>query len=210
MSAAEWRAQATQLITTVRAIAPEHTLVVGFHDWNSRAALLASEPFADPNIIYTFHYYDPFVFTHQGATWAGEGFEKIAGVPFPAEKGRKLKVPAEAEGKWPGSLLRSYADDSRESKMVADLKAVRDWSDRHKVPVFAGEFGSFSKNASEADRCRHAAVVYGAFSKFKIPNAWWEWDGGFSMFVADSNRIAPCFATVISDAAKTAGRTETN
>ncbi len=74
-------------------IAPNHTLIVGFHDWNSRTALIESKPFADKNIIYTFHYYDPFFFTHQGATWAGEGLAELKYVPFPYSKDKKIKRP---------------------------------------------------------------------------------------------------------------------
>ncbi|MEO8073317.1 MAG: cellulase family glycosylhydrolase, partial [Acidobacteriota bacterium] len=60
IEAEDWRTQAEAIIKTVRKIAPNHTLIVGFHDWNSRTALIESKPFDDINIIYTFHYYDPF------------------------------------------------------------------------------------------------------------------------------------------------------
>jgi len=76
MTADAWRMQANRLIETVRGIAPNHTLIVGFHDWNGRDAMLRSEPFADPNIIYTFHFYDPFIFTHQGAGWSARPEER--------------------------------------------------------------------------------------------------------------------------------------
>lgn len=58
--AEEWRKQAEAVIKAIRETTPNHTLIVGFHDWNSRQALIDSKPFSDPNIIYTFHYYDPF------------------------------------------------------------------------------------------------------------------------------------------------------
>nr|HQU84370.1 glycoside hydrolase family 5 protein [Pyrinomonadaceae bacterium] len=70
IDAEEWRKQAEEIIKAIRPIVPNHTLIVGFHDWNSRKALIESKPFDDKNIIYTFHYYDPFLFTHQGATWS--------------------------------------------------------------------------------------------------------------------------------------------
>jgi endoglucanase len=198
ISAADWRAQAEVLIKTVRAVAPEHTLIVGFHDWNSRAALIESKPFEDKNIIYTFHYYDPFIFTHQGATWSAEGLPELKGVPFPYSKEKKVETPATAKGKWVEGLIKNYEKDSQPEKMYADLKAAKDWSLKNNVPIFLGEFGSFSKLPSMEDRCRHAEAVYSALGKLGIPSAWWEWDGGFNMFKKGTNEISDCMRKAIN------------
>jgi endoglucanase len=195
--AEEWRRQAEEIIKAVRQIAPKHTLIVGFHDWNSRAAMIASEPFSDSNIIYTFHYYDPFIFTHQGATWAGEGLPDLKNVPFPWNKEKPIAVPESAKGKWVESQIKAYREDSKAEKMFADLKAAKDWSEKNKVPIFLGEFGSFSKYAAPADRCRHAEIVYSALGKLKIPNAWWEWNDSFNMFEKGTARISDCMRKAI-------------
>lgn len=196
ISADAWRNQAKELIKVVRKEAPNHTLVVGFHDWNSRTALVSSKPFKASNIIYTFHYYDPFIFTHQGATWSGKGLESLKGVPFPFEKGIKIKKPAAMET-WIGRRIDSYGKDSNQSKMLRDLKEAKEWAAKHDVPIYIGEFGSFSKYASEESRCRHALVVYRAMKRFDIPNAWWEWDGGFSMFSKGTKKISKCMNEAI-------------
>lgn len=193
----DWRAQAEQIISTVRQIAPKHTLIVGFHDWNSRRALIESEPFPDANIVYTFHYYDPFVFTHQGATWAGEGLPELRDVPFPGTSAQ-IKIPETAKGKWVENQIKSYAKDSSAEKMFADLKAAKDWSVKNRVPIFLGEFGSYGKFPTMEDRCRHAAVVYAALGKLNIPNAWWEWDGGFNMFDKGATKISDCMRKAIN------------
>lgn len=192
-----WRWQAEQLIKYVREIAPKHTLIVGFEEWNGRQTMINSKPFADPNIIYTFHYYDPFLFTHQGATWAGVGgIEDVKFLPFPAND-EKIKTPDKAKGQWTENLIKSYREDSKAEKMFKDLKAAKDWSAKNNVPIFLGEFGSFSQNTKLEDRCRHAEIVYSALGKLQIPNAWWEWDGGFNMFKTDSTEIADCMRKAI-------------
>ncbi len=198
MPAETWRWQAEQIIKIVRETAPNHTLIVGFHDWNGRQALLDSQPFADKNIIYTFHYYDPFLFTHQASTWSGaEGIEEIKFLPFPAVKEKTPKTPKRAEGKWVEKLIASYAGDSRADKIFRDLKAAKDWSVKYKVPIFVGEFGSYGQDSLMDDRCRHAETVYAALGKLQIPNTWWEWDGGFKMFKPGSNEIADCMRKAI-------------
>lgn len=198
IGAEEWRWQANEIIKAIRGIAPQHTLIVGFHDWNGRKALVESKPLEDKNIIYTFHYYDPFLFTHQGAVWAGVGgIEELKYVPFPAVKENKIETPVAAKGQWTESLIRTYGEDSRAEKMFKDLKAARDWSIKNKVPIFVGEFGSFGKFATPEDRCRYAEVVYSSFAKLQIPNAWWEWDGGFNMFDSGTTKISDCMRKAI-------------
>ncbi len=197
ITAENWRWQANEIIKTVREIAPKHTLIVGFHDWNSRTALIDSKPFADSNIIYTFHYYDPFVFTHQGATWSSEGLPDVKNVPFPWTKETKIKVPSSAKGKWVEGLINNYQKDSSTAKIFDDLKTAKDWAEKNKAPIFVGEFGSFGKFAAPEDRCRHAEMIYSAFGKLKIPNAWWEWDGGFNMFKNGTTEISDCMRKAI-------------
>ena len=191
IKAEDWREQATEIIKAVRAIVPDHTLIVGFHDWNSRLAMIDSKPFKDWNIIYTFHYYDPFIFTHQGATWSAAGLPELKEVPFPATD-VEIKIPDTARKTWIEAQIRSYKSDSKAEKMYADLKAAKDWSLKNNVPIFLGEFGSYGKHPSTDDRCRHAAAVYTALGKLGIPNAWWEWDGGFSMFDKGTTKIVGC------------------
>ncbi|NNF00957.1 MAG: cellulase family glycosylhydrolase [Pyrinomonadaceae bacterium] len=193
-----WRNQADELIKTIREIAPKHTLVVGFHDWNSRKALIDSKPFSDKNIIYTFHYYDPFLFTHQGATWSAEGLAEAKSIPFPLPEKVKLKKPPIVKGNWVDGLYKTYSADSKKEKMVSDLEAAKNWSKKHDVPIFLGEFGSFGKHIAIEDRCRHAKLIYSALGRLKIPNAWWEWDAGFSMFEKGTGRIAACMKDAVS------------
>lgn len=191
-----WREQAEEVIKAVRAITPDRTLIVGFHDWNSRQAMIDSKAFSDGNIIYTFHYYDPFIFTHQGATWSAQGLPELKDVPFPANSG-EIKVPDTAKGSWVENQIKSYKKDSTAEKMYADLKAAKDWSLKNNVPIFLGEFGSFGKHPSMEDRCRHAATVYSTLGKLGIPNAWWEWDGGFNMFEKGTTKISGCMRRAV-------------
>lgn len=40
-------------------------------------------PDNDENLIVTVHCYEPFNFTHQGATWAGADVKSLKGIAFP-------------------------------------------------------------------------------------------------------------------------------
>src|SRR5688572_28103710 len=56
-----------RLAAAIRRAAPLHTIVAGGTNWSSLDGLLNSDPLDDPNVVYTFHFYEPFEFTHQGA-----------------------------------------------------------------------------------------------------------------------------------------------
>src|SRR6266511_4738400 len=73
-----------KLITAIRAGAPQHTIIASGHRWSGPYELLFLEPYADRNIIYNFHFYEPFAFTHQGATWAGANVAFYKEVPYPS------------------------------------------------------------------------------------------------------------------------------
>ncbi|MBN8685315.1 MAG: cellulase family glycosylhydrolase [Chitinophagales bacterium] len=106
------RSVLSAVIDTVRLYAPNHALIVGGNGWNGADGLISSEPYYDDNIIYTFHNYDPFSFTHQGFSWSG----LPAGVTFPQ-----------------GNQVQEIQDV---------FQSVKDWSDTYDVPVFLGEFGA--------------------------------------------------------------------
>ncbi len=56
--------------------------------------------YPDTNLIYTFHFYDPFVFTHQGASWASPSLVPLSGVPFPYNSAAMPPCPDTLKGTW--------------------------------------------------------------------------------------------------------------
>jgi endoglucanase len=78
-SKGQWQALATRIAKAIREVDARHILVV--ERLNSIAKRWANDAdmnfflVDDPNVVYTFHFYEPFDYTHQGATWAkmGEG-----------------------------------------------------------------------------------------------------------------------------------------
>lgn len=78
-----WGSIQQQTIDAIRAVDTKHTIVVGPSGYNSYNDLAQMPVYADTNLIYTFHFYDPFLFTHQGASWTSPSMKPLAGVPFP-------------------------------------------------------------------------------------------------------------------------------
>ncbi len=60
-----WNALAARTIQEIRKVNPTRKIVVGSTRWNSCGRLKDLQLFDDENVIYTFHIYEPFEFTHQ-------------------------------------------------------------------------------------------------------------------------------------------------
>jgi len=113
--------------------------------------LLMSEPLDEGNILYTFHFYEPFEFTHQGAPWVGEPVRSVAGVRYPA------------------------AVDTRQY-ITSKIAAAAEWAKRHGVAVWAGEFGAYPAVAPPADRLLWLRDVRDTLERYGIGWAVWSYD----------------------------------
>jgi len=171
-------------IETIRKIDPKHTIIVGGTDYNSIDKLTSIPQYADKNLIYTFHFYDPYIFTHQGAHWGTPPvLTALAGIPFPADRRRMPKIPAEYKGTWIESTLKySYMDDAVPAKLYSTLDKAVEFSNARKAPVFCGEFGVYMIQSPPADRAAWYQVVSGALDRRNISRASWDYFGSFGIF----------------------------
>ena len=64
-----WEEFMDDALSIIRETNPERTVLVGPTNYNAIAALSGFNPPVDPNILVSVHYYNPFQFTHQGASW---------------------------------------------------------------------------------------------------------------------------------------------
>src|SRR5262249_51370499 len=79
LTEARWNAAIPALLAAVRKTNPTRPVIVGPGQWNGIRALDKLElPRDDRNLIVTVHCYDPFEFTHQGASWV-KGSEQWKG-----------------------------------------------------------------------------------------------------------------------------------
>ena len=74
-----------QTIAQIRQTNPNRTIFVEPGGWGSPAGLKELVLPPDDNVIVSVHCYDPFYFTHQGATWTS-GETPVTGVVFPGRR----------------------------------------------------------------------------------------------------------------------------
>jgi hypothetical protein len=172
-------------------------LFVGPGKWNSideLGALLL--PDDDENLIVTVHCYDPFFFTHQGATWSGPD-TKVTGIRFPGPPAKPLLVDPKLNLRkgvidWIGryNTLPRERNPSSPIAFQDRLKLAHDWSEYYGRPIHMGEFGAYVA-ADPESRANFYREFRKALDRYGIGWAVWDWKAGFKYWEEANNRPAP-------------------
>ena len=83
ITTAVWGSIQSQVINAIRAKDNIHKIIVGGSGYNTYSELRNLPVYSDTNLLYTFHFYDPFIFTHQGATWVSPSMGDSLRCAFP-------------------------------------------------------------------------------------------------------------------------------
>jgi endoglucanase len=186
---ARWSEIQRQVINAIRQIDGTHTIVVTGAGWGSYNNLKALGVCRDDNLIYSFHFYDPFMFTHQGASWTNPSMVPLAGVPFPYGAGPMPACPASLKGTWIESSLNTYSNDGTEAHVKQLIDIAADFQNTRHVPVFCGEFGAYIPNSKPEHRVHWYELVRTYFQAKGIPWTTWDYQGGFGLFQAGTNEL---------------------
>jgi endoglucanase len=184
-----WGQIQQSVIDSIRTIDTIHTIIVGPAGWNSYNNLNAMPFYSDTNLIYTFHFYDPFMFTHQGASWTDPSMVSLAGVPFPYDPERMPSCPPELTGTWIEGSLNNYINDGTVKRVQDLLSLAVSFRNYRNVPLFCGELGVYTPNSDEPDRVRWYDTVTDYLERNGIPWTMWDYQGGFGIFKEGSGEM---------------------
>jgi endoglucanase len=153
-----------ELLAVIRPTNPGRAVVVGGTEWNSFRGLPALElPAGDKHLIVTFHYYDPFDFTHQGAEWANK--QDQVGIDWPGPVGTRRDI-------------------------AIDFDRVVAWAREQGRPLYLGEFGAYEK-AELGARTRWTTAIVAEADARSIPYSYWELRAGFGLYDLEKKAWRP-------------------
>jgi endoglucanase len=184
-----WGAIQGDAINAIRQQDTKHTIIVGGSGFNSYNELAGLPVYSDDNLIYTFHFYDPFLFTHQGAEWVVPSMAPLAGVPFPYNSGTMPACPASLKGSWVESLVNNYPSDGTIAQVKQLINTAISFRNSRNVKIFCGEFGVYMKNSNTDDRSYWYQVVRDYLEQNNIPWTSWDYKGSFGLFTKGSNEM---------------------
>ena len=192
-----WMGIQAKLIAAIREGAPRHTIIATAHRWSGHNEFLFLEPVADANVIYNFHFYEPHLFTHQGATWGWELWRYLKKVPYPSSPQSVAPIlPTIINEQLRAALMKYGEEQWNASRIDAEIAKVAAWARKHNVAVTCNEFGVYRKEALPADRAAWIHDVRSTLEKYGIGWTMWDYQGGFAVVNKVNGRAVPDAETI--------------
>jgi endoglucanase len=155
------------VIDSIRQYAPHHSIIASANDWSNGFGLFTYRPLPDTNMIYTFHSYDPYNFTHQGLSFVNPPLP--TGIPYP----------------------HSVYD----ALVSINWDPAMHWRDSFQLPLFLGEFG-VGNMADDASRCNWIDTMGARIDYYRLSAFHWDMRYSFPIYysgVVTRDSIIPCF-----------------
>jgi len=215
-TSADWPALQLRMVRAARSAAPRHTLVLTGACGSMIAGLEPLQPTDDPNVIYTFHFYEPYVFSHQGAPWMTSEpmYRYLNAVPWPSSAGAKAatlaaigdrmardqSTPPAAKREIAAQITRVLDQyfDARPDRWFIEkyMRRVTDWARRHGIDprsILLGEFGALRSDARYVaarpdDRARYIRDVREVVEAAGFAWAFWNFFDGMGLTIDDVSR----------------------
>ncbi len=175
-----WNKVSNEAVKIIRKYSSDIRIIVGSYWNNSLDAMKDLAAPADENIVYTFHFYDPLIFTHQGAYWV-EQMPRDFRLSYPEtaefyqQKTKEIGLDLQDFSHISGGLIGSTYFEER----MSEAQRV---SQERDVPVYCGEYGVINL-ADPQDTLRWYKDISSAFEKYGFGRAAWsykEMDYGLS------------------------------
>jgi endoglucanase len=194
--AAEWWKLQTDIVAMIRTDLPGRRIVATGNDWGGIDGLLALHPVDDPNIIYSFHFYDPAELTSLAAYRPGLDRAALARQPFPMGASGCAAAEATPDAATRDLIRFVCATRWDEAAVDARIAAAASWGTRYRVPVLLGEFGATAALNAPA-RLAWLSAVRRACEARGIGWALWGYDDAMGFGVRPAGGGAPALDTAV-------------
>lgn len=172
----QWNSIAAQAVSVIRKNAPHTPILIGGVCYNSINALKGILYPPDDSIVYSFHFYEPYIFTHQGADWEKNMPDSFR-IGYPLTAGEYKKISKEKlNGEFTG-IFRSAEDDTPVKEIISKLFAeAASTAEERNVPLYCGEYGVIDKADAISALSWHRDIR-DIFDRFGIGSALWCYKG---------------------------------
>jgi len=179
-----WYGVEAKLAAAIRQAAPANTVLAPGAKWDDDYDMVMLEPLRDPNVIYVFHFYEPHIFTHQGAGWGAYYWHWLKDLHYPSDPKNAAEVAVQVpEAVHRMDVIRYGQDHWDAARVEAEINQAADWASRNGVPLVCNEFGAYRYCVNPDDRERWIRDTRTALEKHNIGWAMWDYSGSSSVAV---------------------------
>ena len=197
-----WNDLAEKTIAALRKLNPQRKLIIGGRCWNSAAELKTLRVWDDPAVIYTFHCYSPFEFTHQRGVLQYSTLYYNREMPYPGDVERYRdfqRVVNHLDNAYPG--LERIDKEYLRRVLAPAVEFTRLHPDKI---LWCGEFGTI-RHAKLEWRENYMRDLISLLKEYDIPYCSWNYlstpnDGNRFSLVDDDRReiLSPELARIIA------------
>lgn len=165
-----WNALYPQLVQAIRESDLERWIIVGGNRYNAVGELKNLSLLEDDHIVYNFHFYEPYLFTHQRMPWVDvlRDFDKALYFP-----GRVTGIPEFIRNYPQYEYVRELDGQMMDRELLlAHLNQAKEFQAKHGVPLYCGEFGSVTV-ADPVSRMNWTREVVSFLREHGIGSACW-------------------------------------
>ena len=193
-----WAGVQARAAAAIREVAPQNTIIATGPNWSGIADLLTQQPLADGNVVYTFHFYEPHEFTHQGAGWGAPYWVYTHDVPYPATEDGMPKLLAQVPDAANRYAFEHYWLDHWDAHRVRlQIDAAAAWGKQHNAPLICNEFGVYRRVTPQASRMQWIQDVRTALEADGIGWTMWDYRGGFGVVWKEDGQSAKVDSAVV-------------
>jgi endoglucanase len=184
-----WYGVEVKVAAAIRRAAPANTIIAAGARWDDDDDLVFMEPLPDTNVVYVFHFYEPHIFTHQGATWGAYYWKWLKGLHYPSSPENAAQVGMlvpEARDRM--QVIRYGQDHWDAARIEAEINQAASWAKQRGVPLICNEFGVFRDWSDPRDRAAWIKDTRTSLERHNIGWAMWDYSGNFGVATKDPTK----------------------
>jgi len=186
---------------TVRQKMPGYTLILSGDMSGKIEGLYNITPVGDKNVMYSFTFYEPHLFTFQGGPWQPGGIPYLKNLPYPSSP-ESVKAMAEFLSPVPEQFknsikneIKRYIDESwNRDRLKARIEKLSDWNRYYgggRLKIWCAEFGCYQGSVKPEHRVQYIEDMRSIFETNNIGWAYWSYNETFSVMTSDRTVFGP-------------------
>ena len=168
-----WNEIALHAIHEIRKIAPNSWIIFGGVMYNSVVSVPDLPDPQDEKVAYTFHSYEPIIFTHQGAYWVDNMAPNFR-ISYPGNLTEYRKHSTNLHKALVSAIFREDLKQLDPSFFETLFKPALKIAAERNIPLYCGEYGVIDL-ADDDSKIRWATDICAVFDKDQIGRAYWNY-----------------------------------